>query len=98
MDTHTRERGLPTTQKAVANAILKPQIENYPNGCRYMFLENIYKSPHLLEFMTSEWNIRAVGAFRENRIGFDSEALNLDSKIERGSFSWLVEKQLGMVI
>ena len=34
----------------------------------------------------------------ENKIGLDSVALKLDNILERGSFIWLVENQLRMVI
>ena len=33
-----------------------------------------------------------------NIIGFDSEALNIDNKVERLYFIWLADKQLDMVI
>ena len=62
-----------------------------------MFLETGYASTHLLAFMNSEWNIRAIGTCKANQIGFDSEAMKLENKVERGSFIQLVGKWLGMV-
>ena len=57
-----------------------------------MFLDNRYASPQLLETMTPEWNIIDVGKCRENIIGFEREALNLENKVERGYLLRLVEK------
>ena len=57
-----------------------------------MFLDNRYASPQLLETMTSEWNIIDVGKCRENIIGFEREALNLENKVERGYLLRLVDK------
>ena len=53
VDVHPRVRGLTTTQRYVANSILKTQIENDPIICRYLFLHRRYASPQLLEIMTS---------------------------------------------
>ena len=54
MDVHPKIRGIITTPISIANAILKTEIGRDTNGCRYMFLANIYKSPQLLEIMTSD--------------------------------------------
>ena len=39
-----------------------------------------------------------MGTCKANRLGFDSEALTIDKKEERGSFLRLVDPRLGMVI
>ena len=98
IDIHQLVKHLPTTQKAVANAILKSGINNDPNGCRYMFMDNRYASPQLFAMMVTEWNIRGVGTCKANRKGFDSDRLKLNNNCERGSFVRLVDKRLGMVI
>ena len=41
---------------------------------------------------------KIYGTFRSNIIGFDSEALKLESKSERIYFIWFEDKQLRMVI
>ena len=89
---------LPTTQKAVANAILQSGIDNDVDGCRHIYMDNRYAAPQLLALMISSWNIRGVGTCKASRIGFDSEALAIDKKAERGSFLRLVDPRLGMVI
>ena len=40
IDVHKDARKLPTTQKAVANAILKSEIANDPNGSRHLLMDN----------------------------------------------------------
>ena len=89
---------LPTTQKAVANAILKSGIANDPNGCCHMFMDNRYSAPQLFALMSTNYNIRGCGTCKANRKGFDSEKLKLKNNCERGKFKRLVDKQLGMVI
>ena len=48
-----------------------------------MLLENRYAPPQLLPIMTSELNIRYVVIFRENRIGFESESIKIENKVEK---------------
>ena len=59
-------KDLPTTQKAVANAILKSGINNDVDGCRYIFMDNRYAAPQLLAMMATTWNIRGVGICKAN--------------------------------
>ena len=66
---------LPTTQKAVANAIVKSGIANCVDGCRYMFLDNRYACPQLLALMNTSFNVRGVGTCKANRKGFESNSL-----------------------
>ena len=89
---------LPTTQKAVANAILKSDIANDPHGCRFLYMDNRYAAPQLFAMMATNWNVRAVGTCKANRKGFASDALVLDKKAPRGSYVRLADDRLGMVI
>ena len=98
IDIHPSVRHLPTTQKAVANAILKSQIANDLDGCRYLFMDNRYAAPQLLALMLTNYNIRAVGTCKANRKGFESDALQLPKDVARGDFKQLHDKRLGMVI
>ena len=98
VDIHPSVRHLPTTQKAVANAILKSKINNDRDGCRYLFMDNRYAAPQLFALMLTNYNIRAVGTCKANRVGFASDALQLPKKSERGEFRRLYDKRLGMVI
>ena len=83
---------LPTTQKAVANAIIKSGIANDPHGCRHIFMDNRYAAPQLFALMSTNYNIRGCGTCKANRKGFDSEKLNLKNNSERGRFKRLVDK------
>lgn len=98
IDVHEQAAKLPTTQKAVANAILKSEINNDPNGSRHIFMDNRYTAPQLLALMLTNWNLRGVGTCRANRKGFASKELELDKSSTRGSFVRKVDKRLGMVI
>ena len=89
---------LPTTQKAVANAILKSRIANDVNGCRRIFMDNRYCAPQLLALMLTNYNIRGVGTCKANRIGFDSDKLQIPKTCDRGTLSRRVDKRIGMVI
>ncbi len=49
---------LPTTQKAVVNAVLSSGIINRPDGMREIYMDNRYSAPPLLDF--SEKNIKSL--------------------------------------
>ena len=89
---------LPTTQKAVANAIVKSGIANCVDGCRYMFLDNRYACPQLLALMSTSFNVRGVGTCKANRKGFESNSLIVTNNSPRGTFARMVDDRLGMVI
>ena len=89
---------LPTTQKAVANAIVKSGIANDINGSRHIFMDNRYAAPQLFALMQTNYNVRGVGTCKANRKGFDSKALEIDNKSDRGTFKRMVDDRLGMVI
>ena len=88
----------PTTQKAVANAIVKSGIANDPNGCRYIFMDNRYACPQLFAILHASYNIRAVGTCKANRKGFASDKMNVKNNAKRGTHVRLVDDRLGMVI
>ena len=88
---------LPTTQKAVANAIIKSGINNDVHGSRHIFMDNRYAAPQWFVIMLKEWNLRGVGTCKSNRKGFPSAELPLSNSSNRGSFVRLVDKRLGIV-
>ena len=92
IDIHKSIRKLPPTQKAVANAILNIGIANDPDGCWYIFMDNRYAAPQLLPLMMTNYIIRAVGTCKANKIGFESDKVQLEKGVERESFKRLVEK------
>ena len=77
IDIHKDTRNLPTTQKAVSNAILKSNIDNDTDGVRYIIMDNRYGAPQLFVMMTTEWNICGVGNCMAKRKGFPSNKLKL---------------------
>ena len=89
---------LPTTQKAVANAIVKSQISNDKDGSRHIYMDNRYAAPQLFAIMVTNYNVRGVGTCKANRLGYDSEKLQLPNPCDRGTFIRKVDKRLGMVI
>ena len=98
IDVHEEAKKLPTTQKAVANAILKSEIANDPHGSRHLYMDNRYTAPQLLALMVTNWNLRGVGTCKANRKGFASSKLVIQKSAERGAHVRLVDKRLGMVI
>ena len=98
IDIDSTLHNLPTTQKAVANAIVKSGIANDPDGVRYIFMDNRYAAPQLFGLMQTNYNIKGVGTCKANRKGFDSERLKLANNVARGTFKRLVDNRLGMVI
>ena len=70
---HHSIRNLPTTQKAVVNAILKSGISNDINRCHHIFMDNCYAAPQLITLMLTNYNSRALGTCKANRIGFESD-------------------------
>ena len=72
IDIHPSLRNLPTTQKSIANAIIKSVIANYPHGYRHIFLDNRYSAPQLFTLVERNYNLRAVETCRANRKVFDS--------------------------
>ena len=82
-DIHISLNNLPTTQKDVANDIIKSGIENYPHGYRHIYMGNQYDSIQLCALMKINYDLRAVGTFISNRKGIDSEHLLLDKNLDK---------------
>ena len=98
IDIHEHAQVLPTTQKAVANALLKSGVANDPNGSRHIMMGNQYCAPQLLASMSTNWNCRGVGSCLANRKCFDSKWLLLPNNVPCASFIRLVDPRLGMII
>ena len=65
-------KSLPTTQKAVANAIVQSGNANNTDGSRHIFMDNRYACPQLLALMLTNYNVRGVGTCKANWKGFAS--------------------------
>ena len=89
---------LPTTQKAVANAIVKSQIANDRDGSRHIFMDNRHEAPQLFEIMITNYNLRGPGTCKATRVGNDSEHLQLGKACDRGTFVRKIDKRLGILM
>ena len=76
---------LPTTQKAVVNAIVSSGISTDPDGMREIYMDNRYSAPELFVMLREKYQILAFGTVRSNRKGWDGSIMNLSKRDERGS-------------
>jgi hypothetical protein len=76
---------LPTTQKAVVNAIISSGLVNDPDGSRELYMDNRYTSPALFILLREKYGILACGTIRSNRKGWNAEVMNLKKTAPRGS-------------
>jgi hypothetical protein len=76
---------LPTTQKAVVNAIISCGIHNDPDGMREIYMDNRYTAPELFVLLRERYQILACGTIRSNRKGWNSSIMNLKKSSPRGS-------------
>ena len=89
---------LPTMQKTAANVILKSKITNDKDGSHHIYMDNKYAAPQLFALMLTDYNIRGVGICKANRIGFDSDAIQISKSCSRGTFERKLDHRLIMVI
>jgi Transposase IS4 len=85
-------RDLPTTQKAVLNAVLSTGMHNEVNGARHISLDNRYQCPELAYLLRQKFKIYSTGTCRVNRKGWPKNDMNLDKKDGRGSIKFSVDK------
>jgi hypothetical protein len=76
---------LPTTQKAVVNAIVLSGIANEPDGMREMYMDNRYSAPTLFVLLREKYNILACGTVQSNRKGWNVQIMNLPKSSQRGT-------------
>jgi Transposase IS4 len=88
---HRAVRSLPTTQKAVLNAVLSTDMHNEVHGARHIAMDNRYQSPQLAFVLRQKFKILSTGTCRKNRKGWDREQMSLDKKEGRGSYKFIVD-------
>ena len=76
---------LPTTQKAVVNAVIKTGIAMDPEGMRCLFMDNRYQCSELAILLRDSYQILSCGTTRKNRNGWNNDVFTLTVKAERGS-------------
>ena len=92
VEIHDSARGLPTTQKAVINAITVTDMSNDPEGYRHLLLDNRYQCPELALLLKNVHKMLSSGTVRKNRKGWDGESVSLTKGDERGSYSIAYDK------
>jgi Transposase IS4 len=85
-------RNLPTTMKAVLNAVLSTKMHTETNGARHIALDNRYQCPELAFLLRQKFKILSSGTCRQNRKGWDKELMNLNKKDGRGKYKLTVDK------
>ena len=86
-----RAAELPTTQKAVLNAIYQCKLETETSGYRHLAMDNRYQCPELAVILRDRCRIMNTGTTRRNRKGFDNEQLNLPKQGDRGEYKILYD-------
>jgi Transposase IS4 len=75
---HPEAQGLPTTQKAVVNAIMQSGVANdIANGYRVVSMDNRYQCPELAVGLRDRCKVLSTGTCRKNRKGWPVEMLNM---------------------
>ena len=86
IEIHPSLHNLSTTQKSVANTIIKSGITNDTRGSRHICMDNKYDNPQVFSLIESNYNTSEVGICRANRKGFDFESYGSIKKYDRGTF------------
>ena len=77
---HKSIKNLPTTQKAMTNALIGSMVTNDPNGYRAVFSDNRYSSFELAVYIREKLKILTAGTICRNRKGFDKELFSMSVK------------------
>jgi hypothetical protein len=77
--------GLPTTQKAVVNAVISSGIANNPDGMHEIYMDNRYSAPTLFMLLQEKYQILACGTIRTNRVGWNTRLMNIQKSDIRGT-------------
>ena len=74
---HPDVQHMPTTQKAVANAIICSDVKNDPCGHREVYTDNRYSSIELAIWLRENCKVLTAGTIRKNRKGMDKEQFSM---------------------
>jgi Transposase IS4 len=87
-------RSLPTTMKAVLNAVLSTGMHLETHGARHIALDNRYQCPELAYLLRQKFKIISTGTCRQNRKGWNKSLMNLGKtkSEDRGKYKFSVEK------
>jgi Transposase IS4 len=88
---HRAVRSMPTTQKAVLNAVLHTNMHQEVEGARHIALDNRYQCPELAFLLRQKFKINSTGTCRKNRKGWKKDVMNLSKKNGRGTYKFSVD-------
>ena len=77
---HETVKTMPTTQKALANALIAAKVTNDPRGYRAVFTDNRYSSIELAIYIREKFKILTAGTIRKNRKGFNKDLFTMTVK------------------
>ena len=85
-------KSLPTTQKAIANAVMQAGKGNDPDGMRWLFMDNRYTAAPLFILLREQFDILCAGTTSKNRIGWPKDQMNMPKSAPRGRNTVLYDK------
>jgi len=78
---HEAAKGLPTTQKAVVNAVMQTQLHTETRaGYRHLSLDNRYQCPELAFLLRERCRLYSSGTCRRKRKGWNKDIMNLSKE------------------
>jgi hypothetical protein len=91
---HEEAKTLPTTQKAVVNAVFQIGLDNdVQHGYRKISMDNRYQCPELAVVLRDRCKILSTGTCRKNRKGWPKELMNMEKAgTERGDSMMAYDK------
>ncbi|CAB9500921.1 expressed unknown protein [Seminavis robusta] len=81
---------LPTTQKAVMNAVMSTFDDG--GGARHIAMDNRYMCPELAVLLLTKCGCYSTGTCRRRRKGFPDHLLDLDKKNGRGAYKVVADR------
>jgi hypothetical protein len=78
-------RALPTTQKAIVNAVVSCGMSTNPDGMREFYMVNSYTMPELFVLLREKYHILACGKIWSNHKGWTSAVVNLSNTTPIGT-------------
>jgi Transposase IS4 len=85
-------RSLPTTQKAVMNAMLSTGMHHETQGARHISLDNRYQCPELALLLRLKFKILSTGTCQQNRKGWSKDLMNLSKNHGSGTYKFSVDE------
>ena len=95
IDIHPSIETLPTTQKAVLNAVISMGLaEKCTDGARHVTMDNRYQCPELAFTLRQKFRVYSTGTCRVNRKGWDKSFFDLTKKNDdRGTYKRAYDKR-----